>query len=726
MNSKNMFLKIKKEDIRHRISLLAISCLTFFFTYPVAALLIIANAQQNAYAEDPSKLLHNINVSIIDKMELMYGSFRYDMHLLIFLAIFAALTGFIYLMNGNASDYYHSLPCKRNLLFWVNTINGAVMVMIPCLLFELTAGVILSAKTGITYPLTYMMGHFLQNACSFLLIYAVAILSIMLTGRLFTAICGIAFLNSAASLLGSLFYLLSGAYFKTFYQTDLFAEGFNYLSPYAVAFMDKNAAGCLLCLAASVLILYLDLYLYKIRPLEAASKSFVFEKTVFPIKALVVIPAALTGAIFMQGIIGNKGWAVFGAVCGLFITHAIMEITRHSDFKKLFAHPLELVFCGVVAFTIFAVYAFDLAGYDRYLPRRDQLASTGVMSYSLEENLWELNTSYEYKVDAFGERSVEQNCDLNEMEIMDAMEIKDNDNILSLAQKAIADTKEYNESDNVYDYEDDFEEYEDGEEDSIEYTDITLAYHLKNGKTVYRTYNVKKSSVETELAKIYDDPDYKAATYRILSENETNVKKVCVETLLGRAYPGLSEEEAMQLTAAYKKELGALTMETRMHENPQICLQFRTKELLEMDEVAQSNSGYYKDFMWDGNFYPVYPSFTETIGILAKYGLKPDEILTAEDVQTIEVNYNNDEDSRQLSVTDKAQISELLGCGVSSLYYRNGMRPIEMNTDMNVILDPQKVASLYEDPIFDKSSSRTHYMEFNEDNLPSFVQEWTE
>ena len=721
MNSKKTFFSIMKEDIRHRLSLLAVSCLTFFFVYPVAALLLIGNAQQYTYDPDPAKLLHAVNMAILNNVKLYYGEFKYDMHVLIFLAIFASLMGFAYLMNSNASDYFHSLPCKRSLLFWVNTIDGALMVILPCFLFELTGALILSVKVSLSFPLTYMMGRFLANVCSFLLIYSVAILAIMLTGRFFTAICGIVFLTSFFSASGSLFYLLSSAYFKTFYETDMFGKWFNYLSPYAVAFMDKNLPGCILCIAASVIILFFDLYLYKIRPLEAANKSFVFEKTVFPIKALVVIPAGLMGALFMQGIIGSKSWAVFGIICGLIITHAVMEITHYSDFKKLFANPLQLLICSVAAFVIFAVYAFDLTGYDKYIPQKDRLASAGVISYDLEENIWQLATTFEYETDPYGEKSVKQLYELDEEKYLNDMKITDTDAILSLAENGVISTKEYaNMQDDILDSEE--------EEDlAEEYMDVIIAYHLNNGKTVYRKYNVDAEAVSDELARIYEDPSYKTAMYSILSLDDKEVEKICVETTLGRAYPNMSAEQAAQLTAAYKKDLSALTLDTRKKENPMLCLQFRTRELLEMDELIQSLDGYYKDFLWEGNFYPVYPSFKETLAVLAETGIKPDELLDAEDITSVEVNYNMEDDSKHLSVTDKEQIKMLLDCGVkTNLPYRNSIHPIESDMDMTFNLSSQKNTELYEDPMFDHNSSRTVYSEFNSDNIPEFINDWKE
>ena len=74
------------------------------------------------------------------------------------------------------------------------------------------------------------------------------------------------------------------------------------------------------------------------------------------------------GALFFWMIQSRPYWAVFGAVMGALISHCVIEVIYHFDFKKLFAHWPQLILAAALSMALFFSFRFDWWGYDSYLP----------------------------------------------------------------------------------------------------------------------------------------------------------------------------------------------------------------------------------------------------------------------------------------------------------------------------------------------------------------------
>ena len=73
--------------------------------------------------------------------------------------------------------------------------------------------------------------------------------------------------------------------------------------------------------------------------------------------------------VFFWSIYSSLAWAAFGFFLGLLITHGIVEIIYHFDFRKLLAHPVHIGICAVLALAGIGLFRYDLFGYDRIFPR---------------------------------------------------------------------------------------------------------------------------------------------------------------------------------------------------------------------------------------------------------------------------------------------------------------------------------------------------------------------
>ena len=125
-------------------------------------------------------------------------------------------------------------------------------------------------------------------------------------------------------------------------------------------------------------------------------------------------------------------WAFFGLVCGCLISHSVIEILYHFDFRKLFAHPVHMAACFVTATLLFLNFSQDWMGYDTYLPKEDEVESSYLDSYCGID--W-----VEYGVYEKIEKETKTKIDWNrEYEYAkDHMYLTDTQRVLELAQSGI-------------------------------------------------------------------------------------------------------------------------------------------------------------------------------------------------------------------------------------------------------------------------------------------------
>ena len=58
---------------------------------------------------------------------------------------------------------------------------------------------------------------------------------------------------------------------------------------------------------------------------------------------------------------------------GALISHCVIEVIYHFDFKKLFAHWPQLILAAALSMALFFSFRFDWWGYDSYLPEAENV-----------------------------------------------------------------------------------------------------------------------------------------------------------------------------------------------------------------------------------------------------------------------------------------------------------------------------------------------------------------
>lgn len=716
MTSRSLFFKYMKENTKQRIWNLALVLLLCFFTFPVTTALWSSTAfrPENLNSSLPADLaLAQAQRDFTRDMLRMYsmkgGALAF---MLTIAAVVLAASGFAYLHSKKKTDFYHSLPIRREMLYAVTCLNGFLYMAVAYLGFLTIAAVMIRVK-GVPFDWGSLYLASVEHLCFFALVYMTAILSMLLTGNLVVGLLGTGVLFSWGPVICMTISAYFLEYFTTFYGDDSFllalSERTSPVAWYVKACMSSQPGRMALwaMLAAAVLFL-LGMLLYRRRPSEAAGHAMAFPITEPIIRFLIAVPSSLLLGAMFHLVMCEDGWTVFGLVCGLLLVSCIIEIIYHFDFKSLFAHKRQLLVSAVFVGVVFAIFRFDLFGYDRYLPATEKLASGGIYCDLLDPDATsQYHSTVEYTEGWYG-----VNFDaMPSSTLADEMQISDDQGLEllhTIAAQGVHDAAQARDrflrgGGRSYDL----------EEGDAAFRNVTIAWHLRNGRTVYRCYRVNVSGVRAALEAVYDLDAYKTAMYPVLSLTADDVAGINYKEEDECSHVKLSGADMKAaLLAAYQEELKALTSETRAHEMPIAEIQFKTNEQQALIQKLRDEGGNYTLFN-HYYYYPIYPSFTKTIALLRACGVEVGGMVTPEKTASSTLSYQgvsvseeemapadtelgqrqrkylSDDRRAMLTVTDPEQIREILAASASRSIV--SLNPL-MNTDdgMEICVDMKR------------------------------------
>ena len=716
MTSRSLFFKYMKENTKQRIWNLALVLLLCFFAFPVTTALWSSTAfrPENLNSSLPADLaLAQAQRDFTRDMLRMYsmkgGALAF---MLTIAAVVLAASGFAYLHSKKKTDFYHSLPIRREMLYAVTCLNGFLYMAVAYLGFLTIAAVMIRVK-GVPFDWGSLYLASVEHLCFFALVYMTAILSMLLTGNLVVGLLGTGVLFSWGPVICMTISAYFSEYFTTFYGDDSFllalSERTSPVAWYVKACMSSQPGRMALwaMLAAAVLFL-LGMLLYRRRPSEAAGHAMAFPITEPIIRFLIAVPSSLLLGAMFHSMMYEDGWTVFGLVCGLLLVSCFIEIIYHFDFKSLFAHKRQLLVSAVFVGVVFAIFRFDLFGYDRYLPATEKLASGGIYSDLLDPDATsQYHSTVEYTEGWYG---VTFDA-LPSSTLADEMQISDDQGLEllhTIAAQGVHDAAQARDrflrgGGRSYDL-------EEGDE---AFHNVTIAWHLRNGRTVYRSYRVNVSGVRAALESVYDLDAYKTAMYPVLSLSADDVAGINYKEEDECSHVKLAGADVKAaLLAAYQEELKALTSETRAHEKPIAEIQFKTNENQALIQKLRDEGGNYTLFNYY-YYYPIYPSFTKTIALLRACGVEVGGMVTPEKTASITLSYQgvavseeemapadtelgqrqrkylSDDSRAMLTVTDPEQIREILAASASHSVV--SLNPLaETDCGMEIVVDMKR------------------------------------
>ena len=716
MTSRSLFFKYMKENTKQRIWNLALVLLLCFFAFPVTTALWSSTAfrPENLNSSLPADLARtqaqrDLTRDMLRMYSMKGGALAF---MLTIAAVVLAASGFAYLHSKKKTDFYHSLPIRREMLYAVTCLNGFLYMAVAYLGFLTIAAVMIRVK-GVPFDWGSLYLASVEHLCFFALVYMTAILSMLLTGNLVVGLLGTGVLFSWGPVICMTISAYFSEYFTTFYGDDSFllalSERTSPVAWYVKACMSSQPGRMALwaMLAAAVLFL-LGMLLYRRRPSEAAGHAMAFPITEPIIRFLIAVPSSLLLGAMFHSMMYEDGWTVFGLVCGLLLVSCIIEIIYHFDFKSLFAHKRQLLVSAVFVGVVFAIFRFDLFGYDRYLPATEKLASGGIYSDLLDPDATsQYHSTVEYTEGWYGVTfdAMPSSTLADEMQISDDQGLE---LLHTIAAQGVHDAAQARDrflrgGGRSYDV-------EEGDE---AFRNVTIAWHLRNGRTVYRSYRVNVSGVRAALEAVYNLDAYKTAMYPVLSLSADDVAGINYKEEDECSHVKLAGADVKAaLLAAYQEELKALTSETRAREMPIAEIQFKTNENQALIQKLRDEGGNYTLFN-HYYYYPIYPSFTKTIALLRACGVEVGGTVTPEKTASITLSYQgvavseeemapadtelgqrqrkylSDDRRAMLTVTDPEQIREILAASAShSVVSQNPL----MNTDdgMEICVDMKR------------------------------------
>lgn len=717
MTSRSLFFKYMKENTKQRIWSLALALLLCFFVFPVATALNISTIfrPENLNSSGlPAELaLTQAQQDFTREMLRVYsmkgGALAF---MLTMSAVVLAASGFAYLHSKKKTDFYHSLPIRREMLYAVTCLNGFLYMAVAYIGFLTIAAVMIRAK-GVPFDWGSLYLASVEHLCFFALVYMTAIMAMLLTGNLVVGLLGTGVLFSWGPLICMTISAYFSEYFTTFYGDDSFllalSERTSPVAWYVEACMSSQPGRMALwAMLAAAVLFFLGMFLYRRRPSEAAGHAMAFPITEPIIRFLIVVPSSLLLGAMFHSMMYEDGWTVFGLVCGLLLVSCIIEIIYHFDFRSLFAHKRQLLVSAVFVGVVFVIFRFDLFGYDRYLPATEKLASGGIYSDLLDpEATSQYHSTVEYTEGWYGVTfdAMPSSTLADEMQISDDQGLE---LLHTIAAQGVHDAAQARDRflrghGRSYDV-------EEGDE---AFHNVTIAWHLRNGRTVYRSYRANVSGVRAALESIYDLDAYKTAMYPVLSLSADDVAGINYKEEDECSHVKLSGADVKAaLLAAYQEELKALTSETRAHEMPIAEIQFKTNENQALIQKLRDEGGNYTLFN-HYYYYPIYPSFTKTIALLRACGVEVGGMVTPEKTASITLSYQgvavsedemapadtelgqrqrkylSDDRRATLTVTDPEQIREILAASASRSVV--SLNPL-MNTDdgMEICVDMKR------------------------------------
>lgn len=634
MTSRNSFWKFSKWNFKKRTWALALLFVVWFFALPVsvfsgAGTQIRGMEQSLQPLEKQLEWITNMIINSGISGSGLYGAFAAAM------GIFLALQGFSWNNHQSRVDMYKSVPVKENARFWYINFNSF-------LIFILSFGVnmvlanISAAVWGVWNGrfLAASLFSFFMHLLLFASVYFVTLIAQMLTGNIALGFCGasvLLFIEPAC-------FLLCGNLRSLFYHTyigrglyDVLREGvFSPVSLYIgmyksvslkySAFANMKNYGeiwkyVIIFLIQIILYGGIACMLYRKRPAQTGGKTMIFPKTKPVIKCVIMILGSLAFGIFLASFDERaKAWyAFFGVLCGLLILQVVLQTIMEGDFKEALKGKVPFGIAAAVTLVVFAVFVFDLTGFDSYLPDEEKVESFAFVRAD------------DYCYNFYDENQVSMSA---QEYLLENMRIEDEE----AKGLLFSELREAIENDDYYYKDDDGNAateyaqavsvdmvktalaYEDGNSRET----IYVKFRLKNGREVVRGYYLPLQRIRNCYCCLYDLEEYKEAVYSALKDDiaEEFLNPDNHNYAYYRSYPSMATSDDNTKDPVLVEKL-FLAIQSDLRNRT-------SEEVMTMAPVGELNlSTNYKNTLGSRSIYlsmPVYTVDKETVALLKENG----------------------------------------------------------------------------------------------------------
>jgi hypothetical protein len=452
-------------------------------------------------------------------------------------ALIVGLFGFRHVFSKKMVDQFHSIPVKRRDLFLAQYLNGFNIWLVPMLIGAISCAILSTFFVGdfvdwmvyVVKPLGLVICNLV---ITFLLIYHVVIVAVMMSGNILNTLVNGTIINFAVILLYCMMEAFCGMYFDTYYS--FFEQNINnmfWTSPicsaifqlYMYAAEEMLVFPVIMNILMILVLFAVGFGLYLVRPSELSEQGMKIKWVQVLFKSISTVLAGLAGWGIFYLLTESLAWQIFGTILAGVLCYGILDIIFHMDFKAFFAHKLQLGGTVLATILIGLTFFFDWTGYDAYMPKKENIEEIGIYVNGMGMNN---NSSWQYDM------SIENR--------INRMSYRDKEVIYKLLAELTGRESQYLGT---------------GYSQTL-YVRVTE----RNGKTYYRQYRIRKSHEEIIVPILCDEsyvrsnvliPQALIDDVRVTPETKGNIE---IEAFAQYWYPD-SEAFVKELMMAYNEDI---------------------------------------------------------------------------------------------------------------------------------------------------------------------------
>jgi len=618
--SKNSFLVNIKENLKRRKGIAVLYSVLFLLVYPIGLTLFVVSTNEYMKQNPDYRNYLTESFAVYLGMNIITALF------VTLLAVICAIQGFSYVFKRQKLDLYLSVPVSEARRFAVIYVNGILIYALPYLVSILISTCIgIGSGIYLGKIIKTLIFSYLSYLIYYLAIYNIAIIVVMVTGNTLVALCGVGVCLLYEGVVRLILSGMCSIYFETYssytdaslyhmsFSPALFFVGkcVGAMEGQNVPYLLEKFGFVLVKTAAVALITGIAAYLlYAVRPAENCNKTIVFKKARPFIKTAVLIPLSLMSGILFYSVANSAAMTVLGFFLGILLCHGILEVIFEIDLKAMFRSFGSTIVSAVLVFIIFAVFKFDLTGYDRWVPKPEQVESAAVSSYQLSYGAgYDLNKGNYTRFDTY---------------MLEHMRITDMDSFCAFIKSAA-------ESGNLKEKE---KNSMDGSGDDL--LGLTVKYRMKNGKEKYRRLLIPYEMCKEELNRLLSSEEYQKGAFQFLDEEFNKMASLEQISLSGGIIEQEVEKEDMeQLLQAYKEDLKhCYNMDTVAEQYPLGMIEFE----FSIDFAPEIDLYDQREQIMNYRM-PIYENFENTMAYAKEKNLLEDWRQSIDDIKLITINH---------------------------------------------------------------------------------------
>ena len=539
---------------------------------------------------------------------------------------------FSYIQHKSAVSLMHSLPIRREKLYFSHIVSCAILVVVA---FLVNVIILLSLREGAQcqYRVSDVINWFLVSLVYCFVISGLTVFCTAITGSLMASIVIPYAILLVPVFIEAIVYYLCDVYLYGFSADSAFVISSKIYLKYEGMF---TKGGILLYLILGLLFLLGGLWAYKKRHLENNGTIVAFKRLNPVFLYAVAICAGFCGFMYIGEItdVESLWFAIpFGAV-GVVIARMIIQKTfKPSKFIK------PIVIYAVFVCVVYAFTGLDITGYEKRVPQFDEIESVNISG-----NYVNYGSTYINEVELYEDEEEKHDTTIKGEDIKKVIAL----------HKAIIENQITTEP-------------------HTDYVSIPVEYQLKNNKTLKRNYYLRcDSEIYALYGEVMDIPVIKADRFSVLSDAKKHYRDARI-LVHSRAMKDVTNDDMLKLIEAIKADIS--TLKFKEYDNIGSAIQVR----INYSTPTKKKNGEKvtdKSMWWERQeTYNIRTSYKNTIALLNEWGIYngldivgdiksvtinkiADDMLN--DVEMYKMTVSKSEHIELANISEKQKIEELI------------------------------------------------------------------